>query len=793
MNMKTTLALLIILLLAPLAALQAADFLVSPHGNDANSGTQTRPSAPLERGPNAAREARASQPGFREIPAAVVRPCEPLEEVDLAGAWDFRPQGGAWRKIQVPAGGWLKQGVDCEAATYQRRIRIPDSSRPQVVRLELGAVNHLAEYSIGPDESSLRPIGRQFTAFTPQVVDLTPHVEPGREYLLRVFVRAFERGRPVAPHWAEWCESIARGIFRDAWLRLYPSVFISDTQIKTRVADRTLRCGVWLSNASGRNRQVTLGGRLVSWNGTAWRYPSIAAQTVRIPAGATVEVRLGPVTWSPGPESYWHPDLPYDPGYRAQLHWLHLELREGNGILASSRTRFGFREIRQAGDHYELNGVRINFRGDNLQVANYDRINHGGRGDAIDTLPGFLPPSKTNAGWPQAVQNFLRLNYNVQREHMGPWTPYMIDVCDELGLMLIGESATRWNGFDMENGRGFHEAKFLQDIVRRDKNHPSIIRWSTKNEAQSLDPAYHLELYDAVKAIDDTRPISEDILCEDPNRFDVRQVFARLRDKPDFTWIDHYLAYDGQGKPFFTTIEHNDAVIPMKERPFGLGEGDWMRSSTPTGLAWFAATTVLGRAQGASDVRPYVLLSSWASSIPGVKTTDFLTEENRHPVFGEDNLPDPWTHPGIQLLQTACHPLLAADVEFWKLNRKSDAHGHFPVASPQVQAKSRAQRMITVFNDDLAGEALELVWELREGSPSNWIFDKGAKRLELPPGSSRSTPIGFRTPRFNTFLFLTLKVLKNGQERFRDGRTFFEVVNGENFRPEFNSERPEFK
>ncbi|MEK8110579.1 hypothetical protein NKG94_52065 [Micromonospora sp. M12] len=35
--------------------------------------------------------------------------------------------------------------------------------------------------------------------------------------------------------------------------------------------------------------------------------------------------------------------------------------------------------------------MRVNFRGDNLQGADYDRINNGGKGDAYHTLPGFLP------------------------------------------------------------------------------------------------------------------------------------------------------------------------------------------------------------------------------------------------------------------------------------------------------------------------------------------------------------------------------------------------------------------
>ena len=93
------------------------------------------------------------------------------------------------------------------------------------------------------------------------------------------------------------------------------------------------------------------------------------------------------------------------------------------GTPATPTYRFGFREATQNGDYYYLNGVRVNFRGDNLQGADYDRINNGGKGDAYDTLPGFLPPSSGNGGWPQAVDNYQRLNYNVVRIHQEPGEP----------------------------------------------------------------------------------------------------------------------------------------------------------------------------------------------------------------------------------------------------------------------------------------------------------------------------------------------------------------------------------
>ncbi len=717
----------------------------------------------------------------------------PLVEVDLAGTWRFVPNGSGATTIQVPGGGWLKQGFSCEAGWYERGIDIPATGRPQVTRLELEAVNHQAEYWIGEDETSLRMIASEVTAFTPQVVDLTAHVKPGKSYLLRAFVRAYRDGRPVAPHCAEWCEAIARGIFRGAYLRVYPQLFISDIFVKTSVAECALRYEANVVNASADEAEVTVGGMLSSSDGDHWSYPELPEAALRVPPEATAMVAIGPIPWELGPESYWWPNVPYQPGHRCRLHWLQLVLRCGAEALHTARCRFGFREIRQAGRFFELNGIRVNFRGDNLQVANYDRIDWGGKGDAIDTLPGFLPPSDTNPGWPRAVDNFLRLNYNVQRQHMGPWSPYMIGVCDEMGLMLIGESASRWNGFDMENGRGFHEVKCLQDIVRRDRNHPSIVRWSTKNEAQCQDESYHVELYEAVKALDDTRPIYEDFLVGDWGTFDPDRVFGRLRQKDDFTWVDHYTSSDGSGRVCFTTHRHNDAVVPQPDRPYGLGEADWMASSTPAGVTWFATTVALARAQGASDVRPYAMLGTWASSIPGVKTTDFLTEEGRRPLYGEDNLPDPWSHRLFSLLQQACHPLLAMDYEFWWENRASNASGCFPVTAPRVQADSRVTREITMFNDEFTGgHRLELRWEIREGSPSNWILEQGTAAVGIRPGFMERVPIAFHAPRCNTHIFLTLRVVKQGAERFVSSVTCFEVTGGEDWQPMFAGEAKQF-
>ncbi|HEX7670424.1 MAG TPA: hypothetical protein VF395_12600, partial [Polyangiaceae bacterium] len=40
----------------------------------------------------------------------------------IAGTWDFTPAGGAKRTLQVPGGGWAKQGVNAASGTYATQI-----------------------------------------------------------------------------------------------------------------------------------------------------------------------------------------------------------------------------------------------------------------------------------------------------------------------------------------------------------------------------------------------------------------------------------------------------------------------------------------------------------------------------------------------------------------------------------------------------------------------------------------------------------------------------------------------
>ena len=688
-----------------------------------------------------------------------------VTSIDLAGTWGFTPAGGSPGTIAVPGGGWYKQGYTSVAeATYSRQITIPDTSQPQVDEVIFGAVNHQATLYVDGTK-----VGTNTTSFTPSSFDLTPYVQPGHTYTISVDVKGRKaltnpaNGKYVVPDAAEWSEAVPQGIFRSAYLRIYPQVHIAGTSIQTSVANNTLRYETSITNAGDTPQTVTLTGHLTSWNHAGWNYPDIAGQRVTVPAHATQDVTVT-VPWTLGPQSYWWPNVPYRPGYRAQLHVLNLAIHGPAGVADEATYRFGFREVGQRDPYYYLNGVRVNFRGDDLQGADYDRVDHSGKGDAYDTLPGFLPPGNGNPGWPQAVDNYERLNYNVVRIHQEPATPYMLDVADEMGLMVIDETAIRGSngGQDFVAGHDYMVGH-AGDLALRDRNHPAVVRWSEANEPYGASEQFIGDLYNAITAVDPTRPISVD--GESPSSYpDMTQ--------PDFNALPHYLG--GLG-------EYTGQVLPQDNRPFGQGEYIWPACSTVQGFTWFATATEAMRAEDASDLRPYTLLSAWAGFVPGVKTTDFTTEEGRPPVYGADNLPDPWANPQIQRAQAAFNPALVADTGYWASNHLSDANGDWPTPhhpdQPTLVYGSQVTRTLDVFNDTFTGTNVDVTWQARLGSATGPVAASGTLPLNVPLGSHISPQISFTAPETGSQMYLVLTASKPGQGTlFRETGEYFNLA-----------------
>jgi hypothetical protein len=679
----------------------------------------------------------------------------------IAGTWDFTPAGGAKRTLQVPGGGWAKQGVNASSGTYATQITVPDSGAAQTTLIEFGAVNFQATLSVDGKE-----VGTNTTSFLPSVFDVTKFVTPGKQHAISVLVKGGQAmknssGLWLIPMGADWSGNVAQGIFRSAMVRVVPDVYISDAFVRTNVTDGTLTYDVLVTNTGSTSQDVTLSSALSSWNCDSFTYPTIADKTVTAAPNTTTTATIGPIKWGLDTKSYWWPNVPYQADYTARLHNLSIQMNRGGKTVHSKVVRFGFRQSeRKRADanhvYYYLNGVRVNLRGDNIQGADYDSIDNGGKGDAYGTLPGFLPPSTGNPGWPQAVRNYQKLNYNFIRIHQELATPYMLDTADELGLMLMGESAIRCSNQNVDFTAS-HDTMVghVQAMVLRDRNHPAIIRWSQANEPNGCashgdSNQFEQDLFNAMTKLDGTRPISVDCWFG---------CGLYGMSSPAFTVSQHYSS--GLGK-------YSEEVNASKDNPTGQGEYIWSADSTRQGLTWFGTSAMAMRRQDGVDIRPYTLLSGWASFVPGVKRTQMTIEQGGPPVFGEDNLPDPWSSQIIRRVQNGFSPVLVADKDYWEANKMSNTNGDWPASVPTVAKGATRPTTLLIFNDTFSGTSVDVTWEIHSDSPTGTKGDSGTLTVDVPLATMGTKSITFTAPTSGTKFYLVLRAQKNGTTVFEE-------------------------
>jgi hypothetical protein len=294
-----------------------------------------------------------------------------------------------------------------------------------------------------------------------------------------------------------------------------------------------------------------------------------------------------------------------------------------------------------------------------------------------------------------------------------------------------------------------------RDLVLRDRHHASVLRWSQSNEpdvGKGDSVEFERALYDTIMAHDPTRPISIDVS---------RNPYDEIAE-PNFSTYQHYI----NETPPFLIGGYTDDVHPRDDRPFGKGEFLWPLSATPQVFTWFGTATQKMREKDASDIRPYAMASTWPAVVPGVKSTDYLTEENTKILYGEDNLPDPWSNEQIRRVQQGFHPVLVADSEYWEEQKLSDPAGRWPSKPVTLRAGETVKRRLVVFNDTFAGERVDVRWQFGE--------QRGSFSVEVPLGGRVVHEIEI-TPQAPGRTALVLAAEKDGREVFREEEQWFEV------------------
>ena len=479
------------------------------------------------------------------------------DEISLNGTWTT---GG-----QVPQ----VRGITIAGTTpyvYERSVTVPAGWTGKTIKLFIDGINYSSDIFINGAKISSTAGG-----WIPFTIDITPYVQAGAAFTLRCEVKGslapptYVNGTLMWPIGAE-VESVAgrySGITGDVLLRAYGTVSINDAFIRTSTRNKTIDVDYIVRNNGSQSRTVTIRGDITPSNGASV-VKTITSNSITLAAGQADTVTVNS-TWTDA--LLWWPDKP-------NLYHLISQVLDGTTVVDQETRRFGFREVWASGNKYMLNGIRVNFHGDNRGQDSYGSL-------------------VTPAGWSTIIDQMKAANMNVMRFHMRPAPTYTLDIADEKGFMLIEESNLygQTGGYSSANSATLlANAKILAAAwIRGHRNHPSIIRWSSGNETVFIYAIYSAgqmkELCNYMLTLDPTRPIS----CDGDR---------------DFGWntLDwHYLeGYDVS--PVGSIYQWNTKVSPS--RPTGTGE--WCTSYGPADNVWCQGTYTRGYRYGNwADIRPY--------------------------------------------------------------------------------------------------------------------------------------------------------------------------------------------
>ena len=291
-------------------------------------------------------------------------------------------------------------------------------------------------------------MGTEPSGYATQVYDITPYIKYGEDNLICVRADAsLEEG---------WFYE-GGGIYRD--VRLEKKALVSVAPFGTFVyakmqkpytlAEMTVETEVKNDGLEVSQCEVTQ--RLLDAEGK--EVAKTTPKSLLLKAKETVNCKQQFIVREP---HLWSTTDPY-------LYQVETTITQQGKVTDCYLTTTGIRDIAfDAEKGFLLNGQPLKLKGVNMHQ------DHAGVGAAIpDALQAWR------------IKQLKAIGCNAYRASHNPMTPALLDVCDREGILVIDEN--RLMGINEEHLR------LLERLIKRDRNHPSIILWSDGNEEWGLE------------------------------------------------------------------------------------------------------------------------------------------------------------------------------------------------------------------------------------------------------------------------------------------------------------------
>ena len=339
-------------------------------------------------------------------------------------------------------------------------------------------------------------------------IDVTEFVKSG-ENLLEVDLKNLEESSRWYP---------GAGIYRPVKLVLTPKIAIDDWSICARTIDVNLQknvanveVNVNVKNAKDADPSMRMILSLTDAGGRV-----VAARSV-VSFGEGAISRTLPV---PSPQ-LWSPESPY-------LYTLTVSIRKDGEDIDVKSIKTGIRTVRVSKEKgFQLNGVTRKLKG----VCLHHDL-------------GPLGAAVNKAALIRQIKILKEMGCDAIRTAHNMPSQMQMDVCDSLGMMVMAESFDMWQYPKCKNGyaRFFDDwaEKDITNLVKANRNHPSIVMWSIGNEipeqGSEAGRQISIRLQGLCHALDPTRPVTQGM---DRAEQALRSGMAQTMDVPGFNYRVH--------------------------------------------------------------------------------------------------------------------------------------------------------------------------------------------------------------------------------------------------------------
>lgn len=376
---------------------------------------------------------------------------------------------GKWEQVNLPHTPFVEplvvlhqwQGI----CYYRKQLNISRKEIDKQLWLEFEGAMHRADVWVNGQHLTQHSGG-----YTPFVADVTGMLHADRAN--EILVRLDNRNNPLIPpgkplETLDFC--YYGGLYRDVNLIVKQPVHITHPIMADEVAgggvfvtyprvselEAEVKVKTQVSNKTGIQKHLTIRHTLYEWSkkkgGCGKKVASVESPLV-LAAGTTLHHTQQFAVNNP---KLWYPDSP-------ALYVLRTEVMDGREVTDCENTRIGIRRIEMTREKgFVINGKPLILEGSNRHQE-YPYV-----GNAISDQAQY-----------RDMYQIRNNGFNTVRLGHYPQDPSVLEACDELGLLVI-EPIPGWQFFNKAQGFINHTYKDIRDLIRRDRNHPSIIMWET--------------------------------------------------------------------------------------------------------------------------------------------------------------------------------------------------------------------------------------------------------------------------------------------------------------------------